>query len=123
MPIVLKSGSLKLLEALEPVQICNGIALHHHIYQALCVAYSGTVKAQVAEDVLLSTYCMVSGFDVAKRWILPKSHILRIPRGEILVCMLCGVFEFEMKLIYQLSFKYVSLDVTNNTRSLPVHNH
>jgi len=27
-PIVLKSGSLRLLEPLRPVQACNGIALH-----------------------------------------------------------------------------------------------
>lgn len=87
------------------------------------MALSGTVKARVAEDALLSTYCMVSGFDVGESWKVPKSQILRIPMGEILGCVLCGVFEFEMKLIYQLSFKYVSLDVTKNTRIFPVHNH
>jgi len=100
-----------------------GLLYIHQISQAHCVAYSGTVKVQVAEDALLSTYCMVSGFDVAERWKFPKSQILRIPRDEILGCMLCWVFEFEMKFIYQLSFQYVSLDVTNDTRILPVHNH
>ena len=30
MPIVLKSGSLKLLEPSGPVQVCNGIALPLH---------------------------------------------------------------------------------------------
>jgi len=100
-----------------------GLLYSHQIAQALCAAYSGTVKAQVAQDALLSNYCMISGFDVAERWKLPKSQTLRIPRGEILGCMLCGVFEIEVKLIYRLSFKYVSLDVTSNTRILPVHNH
>jgi hypothetical protein len=31
----------------------------HQIAQALFVAYSGTVKAQAAEDALLSNCCMV----------------------------------------------------------------
>lgn len=95
----------------------------HQISQALFVAYDGAVKAQAVEDALLSNYCMVSGFDVAERWKLPKFQTRRIPMGEILGYMLCGVFEIEMKLIYQFSFKYVSLDLTSNTRILPVRKH
>jgi hypothetical protein len=93
----------------------------HQIVQALFVAYNDTVNAQAVESALLLMYCMVSGFDVADRWKYVQTR--RIPRVEILGCTLCGVFEIEMKLIYQLSLKYVSLDVPNNIRVLSVRSH
>jgi hypothetical protein len=37
-PIVLKSGSLSLLEPLGPVKVCNGIALAFYVYSFLLEA-------------------------------------------------------------------------------------
>ena len=36
---VIKSGSLNLLEASAPVQVCTGIALPHQVYPAVFLIY------------------------------------------------------------------------------------
>jgi len=53
-PIVLKSGSLNLLEPSGPVQACNGIALPSTVH--LCYLYNVPTNAQLINSLL---YCSI----------------------------------------------------------------
>ena len=52
MPIVLKSGSLNLLEPSGPPQVCNGIALPFYLHYALVLGIIRTAHSEYEEHRL-----------------------------------------------------------------------
>jgi len=55
-PIVLKSGSLNLLEPLGPVQACNGIALPYKVRGKKVTAVSHISSSEVNQIIFSSAY-------------------------------------------------------------------
>ena len=60
MPIVLKSGNLKLLEPSGPVQVCNGIVLHFTSQQKYGVNFKLSISVAVENRKQEFTFLYVS---------------------------------------------------------------
>jgi len=67
-PIVLKSGSLNLLEPSEPVQACNGIALHFTIQNNDNYSVRVTSGCETVTHWMSSNYCHYYGKYYPEAW-------------------------------------------------------
>jgi len=81
-PIVLKSGSLRLLEPLGPAQACRGIALRLHMTNNNAVSILDTVESN---NKIISEYVMNSKEYEKKIPLLSKALTLRIaaPKNKL----------------------------------------
>jgi hypothetical protein len=65
MPIVLKFGSLNLLEPSGPVQACNGIGLPYFTMMNLITVFSfGVMPEDRTEETLPEAACAIKAFDL-----------------------------------------------------------
>jgi hypothetical protein len=58
-PIVMKSGSLNLLEPSGPVQACNGIALHLSLHMFSITGGTGAYVSNISLFISISNYSML----------------------------------------------------------------
>ena len=109
MPIVLKSGSLKLLEPSGPVQACNGIALlrfiniyanwlgeqllfvlEHvvHTFFAINLTKKQTTRRHTLEDSNLTSHCH-ENLECHTETLVPAENSNQIPRSLRFTQALC----------------------------------
>jgi hypothetical protein len=74
-PIVLKSGSLNLLESYGPVQACNGIALPF----TSCVKKTVLICYQLLTVIIQSHIYRINGFGLGLKLKVTGSHTLLDP--------------------------------------------
>ena len=86
MPIVLKSGSLSLLEPSGPAQVCNGIALHYFTLVTFVTRASKSVDITHRNAVLITSVLYLCSrqlaYDVIKIGVFNVTFVM-IVEGNV----------------------------------------